>query len=55
MNGPQEIRNINTHRALTALEGLRNAAVLAKQQNHPKADEHQARYEVLAKELGVQH
>ena len=54
MNGPQEIRNINTARSLQAVAELRDKAQKAEQQGNPLAADLKDKYEALAKELGVE-
>jgi hypothetical protein len=51
MNGPNEIRNINTQRAQDALVELQAKAEAAQAQGHPRADEFAARAEALNAEL----
>lgn len=51
MNGPNETRNINRHRSLSALEELRVKATTAKQQGHPLAEKFATQYDKLNAEL----
>lgn len=53
MNGPNEIRNINHHRSVSALEALQAKAETARLQGHPKADEFKAQADGLAAELSA--
>lgn len=53
MHGNSAIFHLNNARVHDTLQGLKATAEQAKQQNHPSAEEHQTRYEKLAKELGV--
>ena len=51
MNGPSEIRSINTSRTRQALTDMLAKATTAKEQGHPRAEQFQAQYDSLKAEV----